>query len=270
MAEKLNFSVGAVAPAPTAEMGSAVRLPHRSSTPRNRASLGTALSDIQPLSEIVGVSGVNAAAIEIGQLIRRERIAKGMNQIDLADAVGIAQGALSNIERGKGRDGPSYRLLRQLAVALGRPFMSFLSQRDQFDSPDVITVIGASEGIAQYAASIGGFINGLLDRTVLIDLRKQLEALVVDDVNQSAVPELYQSTMCRVLPHAHTSVETHGVTVFVTVNGELEIKSAHQLGSFEKGYIVPANETVEVVNPSGEPTAFLSVPAKLFLASSGK
>jgi len=227
--------------------------------------LGTALSDIQPLSEIIGVPGVDAAAVEIGQLIRRARVANGMTQIDLANAVGIAQSALSNIELGKGSTGPSYRLLREFANALGKPFMSFFTRREH---PDVITVTGALEGISKCTASVEGFIGALLDQTELIDVCSQLRAAEAGSSHQIInIAESYQPTMCRVLPHTHTRLETHGVTVFVTINGELEIKSAQTLGSFDKGCIVGANETVEVANPGLQPTSFLSVPAKWFLAA---
>lgn len=62
---------------------------------------------------------IEPAAIEIGARIRIARIAAGLTQSKLAKQIGCNQGDLSDIERGQGRDGPSYRLLRSIAEALG-------------------------------------------------------------------------------------------------------------------------------------------------------
>lgn len=60
----------------------------------------------------------NLAALEIGERIRAARQAAGLTQDELAARTGCKQGDLSNIERGKGRDGPSYRTLQTIATAL--------------------------------------------------------------------------------------------------------------------------------------------------------
>jgi transcriptional regulator with XRE-family HTH domain len=242
-----------------------MRLPRRTGTPRNRASLGAALRDVGGLSEVVGVSGVDAAALEIGQLIRRERFANGLTQIDLAKAVGIAQSALSNIELGKGNDGPSYRLLRNIAHALGKSFTPFFVRSPAGGPPDLVTFAGPSPGFSRYEVSVAGFIRGLLDQNEFTDVCAQVQTIISGYGRAYNMGELFQPTMCRVLPLAHTRLETHGLTVFLAVNGALRIESDQTLGAFDKGYIVAADKTIEVANPNPESLSFLSVPARCFL-----
>jgi transcriptional regulator with XRE-family HTH domain len=62
---------------------------------------------------------VSSAAAEAGELVRSMRLAAKMPQRELAQAAGLRQPALSAIERGEGKDGPTYRKLRDLAEALG-------------------------------------------------------------------------------------------------------------------------------------------------------
>ena len=58
------------------------------------------------------------AAIELGDRIRSARQFRQWTQAELAARAGLAQGDLSNIERGKGVDGPSVSTIRAIALAL--------------------------------------------------------------------------------------------------------------------------------------------------------
>ena len=62
--------------------------------------------------------GRDIAALEIGDKIRSARLARGLSQAQLADMIGRKQGDVSDIERGKGRDGPTYKTLQAIADAL--------------------------------------------------------------------------------------------------------------------------------------------------------
>jgi transcriptional regulator with XRE-family HTH domain len=68
----------------------------------------------------LGAAGALAtpAAIEIGERIRAARHACNLTQAALARKIGCKQADISTIERGQGRDGPSYRILRAIAEAL--------------------------------------------------------------------------------------------------------------------------------------------------------
>lgn len=89
-------------------------------TPRPGAKRGLSLVEAAKAAGGIGAgkSHVEPAAIEIGYRIRSARQQRGWTQADLAKRVGIAQGDLSNIERGGGSEGPSYRTLRSIALAL--------------------------------------------------------------------------------------------------------------------------------------------------------
>jgi transcriptional regulator with XRE-family HTH domain len=79
--------------------------------------LMTALEQEHP--ELAAHAPISSAAVEAGELVRSMRLAAKMPQRELAQAAGLRQPALSAIERGEGKDGPTYRKLRDLAEALG-------------------------------------------------------------------------------------------------------------------------------------------------------
>jgi transcriptional regulator with XRE-family HTH domain len=79
--------------------------------------LMTALEKEYP--ELAAQAPVSSAAAEAGRLVRSIRLAARMSQRELAAAAGLQQPALSAIERGEGKDGPTFRKLRDLAGALG-------------------------------------------------------------------------------------------------------------------------------------------------------
>lgn len=64
----------------------------------------------------------SSASAEIGEMVRSARIARGMSQKQLAEAAQLHASALSSLERGEGKDGPTYRKLRDIARALGMRF----------------------------------------------------------------------------------------------------------------------------------------------------
>lgn len=92
----------------------------RRKAPSHGASVNdliTALEQERP--ELAAQAPVSSAAVEAGALVRSGRLAADMSQRELAQAAGLRQPALSAIERGEGKDGPTYRKLRDLAEALG-------------------------------------------------------------------------------------------------------------------------------------------------------
>lgn len=60
------------------------------------------------------------AVLEAASLIRRMREASGLTQADLAVRVGTSQAHLSMLERGVGRHGPTFLMLRKIAEACGQ------------------------------------------------------------------------------------------------------------------------------------------------------
>src|SRR4051812_12336487 len=94
-------------------------LPVRSRPPANAIGLGRVLDQLQDQPEVLGLEEKDRAAIETGLALRRARRATGLTQAQVAKLTGITQGAISNIERGAGKDGPSARVVRQIAAAIG-------------------------------------------------------------------------------------------------------------------------------------------------------
>lgn len=99
-------------------------------------------------SETSGTRRLELVALEIGERIRAERQAAGLTQTQLAKKIGCAQGDLSDIERGRGRDGPSYRVLQAIADALGiaLPINPYAAEP--------ASVVGASADVQQGSADI--------------------------------------------------------------------------------------------------------------------
>ena len=94
--------------------------------------------------------GRNLAAVEIGDKIRLARQARGLSQAQLADKIGRKQGDLSDIERGKGKDGPTYKTLQAIADALQieLPINPRLG-----DEAEVVIASVSSPGAAQLLAN---------------------------------------------------------------------------------------------------------------------
>jgi transcriptional regulator with XRE-family HTH domain len=77
------------------------------------------LDELLPTPETRATFDEVGAALEAAQLVREFRKKAGLNQIDLAARLSISQARVSAIESGEGRDGPSYGLLKRIALACG-------------------------------------------------------------------------------------------------------------------------------------------------------
>lgn len=53
----------------------------------------------------------------MGEAIRRERLARGWTQVELADQVGISSNHIARLERGE--VGPTFYLMHRIGTALG-------------------------------------------------------------------------------------------------------------------------------------------------------
>jgi transcriptional regulator with XRE-family HTH domain len=266
MTEKIAASKVDLAITP-ANVGGRTKLPRTVAPLKNTVSLREALDDMPDLARTVDVPGLDRAALEIGQLVRRARAGTGMTQIDLAKAAGLTQGALSDIERGKGKDGPSYRILRALWRALN-PRSSEGFAENLLAMPrllDIATPAESAGEVSAFSASADGLIKMLLDREEVSQVCAKL--LSAMDSNSLHASNRYDCTMWRIPPHAHTRIATHDLTVFLGVSGALRIDPRHAVDSFDKGYIVLGNETIEVVNPAAKRLSFLSAPASWFLSA---
>lgn len=96
-----------------------MKIPKRRKAPRLRESTEDAL---QRFAEVAPqfYEELRAPAIEAGHLIRGARKAANLTQIELATATGLPQSAISDLERGVGVDGPTYRTLSNIGKVLGQ------------------------------------------------------------------------------------------------------------------------------------------------------
>jgi transcriptional regulator with XRE-family HTH domain len=63
----------------------------------------------------------------LGLAVRRLRLARGLKQQALADKSGLAQGFISDLERGR-KDNPTQETLQKLATAFDMPLNEFLQE----------------------------------------------------------------------------------------------------------------------------------------------
>jgi DNA-binding XRE family transcriptional regulator len=80
------------------------------------------LEDLLPTPELRVAFEEASAALEAGQLVRAMRNKAGLTQVQLAERLKVEQPRISAIEAGRGRDGPSYALLKRIAIACNIPW----------------------------------------------------------------------------------------------------------------------------------------------------
>lgn len=95
-----------------------MKIPRRRKAPRLRESTEDALQRFAE-SAPQFYEDLRAPAIEAGHLVRGARKAADLTQIELANATGLPQSAISDLERGVGVDGPTYRTLSNIGTVLG-------------------------------------------------------------------------------------------------------------------------------------------------------
>lgn len=82
------------------------------------ASLRDTFEQLRNRPDLLGVDKVDPAALEAGIKLQRLRSSRGVTQKQLEQRSGISQSAISDIERGVGADGPSYRIISTLVHSL--------------------------------------------------------------------------------------------------------------------------------------------------------
>lgn len=127
---------------------------------------------------------VDLPALEIGETIRLARQSRGLTQRALAERLGCKQSEISDIERGRGHDGPRYATLKRIAEALavalpvnpgGEP-LAALPDAAQGDSPTVLAI--EAEADDQVTSSSGAFHNyvSLFSKSELTALRNHVRS----------------------------------------------------------------------------------------------
>jgi DNA-binding response OmpR family regulator/DNA-binding XRE family transcriptional regulator len=96
-----------------------MNIPKRRRAPKLRETVEKALLRVAEAAPQT-YEKLRAPAVEAGQLVREARIAANLTQTELAGATGVPQSAISDLERGVGVDGPTYRTLSTLGEVLGQ------------------------------------------------------------------------------------------------------------------------------------------------------
>jgi DNA-binding XRE family transcriptional regulator len=87
--------------------------------PRNLKFVHPDIADVLSTPQQRAAFADASAAFEAGRLVRTLREQAGLTQQQLAELLDVSQPRVSAIESGAGRDGPSYALLKRIAIACG-------------------------------------------------------------------------------------------------------------------------------------------------------
>lgn len=248
------------------------RLPRRGRLPRNTVSLGEALDELSDRPDLLDVDEIDSAAIEIGLELKRARERKGLTQVELAAATGIAQGAVSDIERGKGKDGPSYRVISDIARALdaeiaieprlkNEPYPSELL--DWLTHTDKSTKLALIDQLANGRHCMP-FVRSLLRDDVYSKLLNAAKKVVAGGARYKVA----QSAVCGFwnLPaheQARMSPKTAMVVVAYNGNGALRVVNKRRSQIDDRVVLAKHNETIEVVNSGDSALSVLTMPVTI-------
>lgn len=181
-----------------------MKIPRRRKAPRLRESTEEALQRFSESAPRL-YEELRAPAIEAGDLIRGARKAADLTQIELATKTGLPQSAISDLERGVGVDGPTYRTLSNIGTVLGL--------RLTFVPGTNISEVVRPQGVNTFESGSpteenGASSTGLEGRRFLLASE--------DSVLTSMVAELLDNLGCTVVCHksGNEAILSIGGTVF--------------------------------------------------------
>jgi transcriptional regulator with XRE-family HTH domain len=216
----------------------------------------------------------NFAAMEIGERIRMARQEAGLTQAELARRAGCKQGDLSDIERGKGRDGPSYKTLKAIAVALDEELPINPPPAEAW--MPMIEVIGKGthvhSSVTDYEILLPLYGND--EWTVLKkSVRSRLETLWAKSPGSSTYGASKVCQIVNVGPAQHARFRCYdGFAVLSKVRGGGEVKVRKPIYRFHASEhadavaILSGDSVVEVDTADGETCVFMVAPAGVLMA----
>lgn len=196
-------------------------------------------------------------ALEIGERIRMARQSRGLTQSALADRAGLRQADLSDIERGRGRDGPRYATLRRLAEALDVPLPLNPHAAAGWEAPgDLVTILDQSRpgGVLTTTGSYAMF-EPLLSPDQWSVLRRHVSAnRFVHGVQEAAAPAfIHACHLVRIEPGITARL---GVTADLAVVAEVRGAGEYHVSGAVQRWPHPAggarrNPGVALLDPHG-------------------
>ena len=211
-----------------------------------------------------GGEPLNMAAMEIGHRLRLRRLELGLTQAALANLAGCEQGDLSNIERGKGKDGPTFRVLQTLIAALDAELVisprSLTGGHIELSNGDAAKIVCSSAPYETFLPLVAQARWNNLVPQILHKLQKKTpmrRAWACDLINIQA------DTRC--------SFMAKDFAVLVCLKGDerrLTVRNAfHKFKRAQSDTlaILQAGSEVEVNTPAADGFTLLSVPPSLYI-----
>lgn len=256
--------------------------------PKRRASRSDSTESLTAALDQVGdklrlAEGQTPASVEFGIQLKRARVARGMTQTRLAELVGIPQAMISNLERGRGADGPTYATMRKLGDVLGLE-VTFAAPAD----------VSASDSIphAKYAELLARIIKENISKFendkskgahLPLDMISVIRELVKDDLSKlllkaqifpdhhrrGGVPE--NICMWQLSAHAERRFKSSVPTVYYIQNMDKIAVHSQRKNSparvRQQGHVIylDARSAVEMANTSSENVLMFSAPASALL-----
>lgn len=257
-------------------------LPRHDLPVRNTSSLSELLVELKDRPDTLGLKEIDPASIEIGLKIKRERERRKITQTELAKRAGMEQSTISFIESGKGQDGPTYRVLREIGFALGEAtglsplggavaaVASVLIER----AWETLQIIENSDAISlvEETSSIEG-VAPLLRAILSEKSREETSEAIEELLRAKTAPRLGEHSFCSywsLAPHQSGLISAKRGLLVLGVGGEGTIRRRNKpsVPSSNKVAVIPRHARIEIVNTGKEPFGFITMPVTLEIATS--
>jgi transcriptional regulator with XRE-family HTH domain len=255
-------------------------LPKRNKPFTDAVQLTSALAEIKDRPDLLGLPEVDPAAIEVGLALRRARVGAGLSQPDLSRLTGVPQSAISDIERGIGKNGPSFRMIKTLASALKHE-LKLLPEEGE---PALVDPVAVSEDNwikvlqgEQEIIHIDTFYNSeaclRLARSVLSE--KDIRTREVGGhewlLSEHQLRKIRYDLSCKVWtmkPHAHSRFKSLSPMMVVTISGRAAFifsnrpksTAAKTITGKRRVIVVNKGQPLAVINEGAKDLTLLTVP----------
>lgn len=266
-------------------------LPRHDAPVRNAATLSDVLGRLRDRPDVVGLSEIDPAAIEIGLVIKRAREERRLSQAELAQRTGLKQSAISLIESGKGPDGPTYRVLRAISLALGLvPHLlpagipgelaagnlavdAMAAAMAKLRTWETVRLIDDSQALClvEEARTLDG-ATPLLHSLLSNPVRAEVSRAVADILRARRGPAAVEQPLCSywsVAPFKRGRLAAKRGLLVMGYGGQGTVRrpSRPSIVASDKVVVVPRQSQVEIANTGDQPFGFMTIPVTPDVAS---
>jgi transcriptional regulator with XRE-family HTH domain len=254
------------------EGGSAIAAPQRSGALRHTETLRASLDRVVGKHGFLASDGVTPAALDLGINLKRARLAKKLTQEKLAERVGLSQAALSAIENGRGKDGPTWATIARICEALEiEPSFLPAGAIPAESDPVAVRFFAASKRLnapvraAALEQAAAEFAISLLSSKKQHWISNSLKKAAFGPLKR---PRKGDACLWSLASHTGTRITTDGPLVLITMDkAPVEMrgvvrgaKTPHVL-IYDNIALVGAQSMVEIGNMSNQGTIVFGVPA---------